>query len=79
MQHCACHHARLEAYEKARSDPDGPVHDQRIRSAEFDLHMPALERLYDLHQLGMTDRVFIDASHSRLHHVIGVLEQVTSS
>lgn len=37
------------------------------------LHTPALQRLYDLHQLGLTDRVFIDASHSRLHHVVGVV------
>jgi len=36
-----------------------------------------MQRLYDLHQLGLTDRVFIDASHSRLHHVVGVVEQVT--
>jgi HD superfamily phosphohydrolase len=25
--------------------------------------------------LGLTDRIFIDASHSRLHHVVGVVEQ----
>jgi len=50
--------------------------DQRIEAAELDLlHTPILQRLYDLHQLGLTDRVFIDASHSRLHHTIGVLEQ----
>lgn len=51
--------------------------DQRIEPTELDLlHTPALQRLYDLHQLGLADRVFIDASHSRLHHVIGVMEQV---
>lgn len=51
--------------------------DQAIEATELDLlHTPTLQRLYDLHQLGLTDRVFIDASHSRLHHVIGVLEQV---
>ena len=51
--------------------------DQRIEATELDLlHTPALQRLYDLHQLGLTDRVFVDASHSRIHHVIGVLEQV---
>src|SRR5688572_20881975 len=51
--------------------------DQKIEATELDLlHTPALQRLYDLHQLGLTDRVFIDASHSRLHHVVGVLQQV---
>jgi HD superfamily phosphohydrolase len=40
------------------------------------LHTQSMQRLYDLHQLGLTDRVFIDASHSRLHHVVGVLHQV---
>lgn len=50
--------------------------DQRFTDTELDLlHTPALQRLYDLHQLGLTDRVFVDASHSRLHHVIGVVEQ----
>src|SRR5438128_10133814 len=51
--------------------------DQKLEATELDLlHTPALQRLYDLHQLGLTDRVFIDASHSRLHHVVGVLHQV---
>jgi HD superfamily phosphohydrolase len=50
--------------------------DQQFSDTELDLiHTPALQRLYDLHQLGLTDRVFVDASHSRLHHVIGVVEQ----
>jgi len=50
--------------------------DQRFRPGELDLlHTPALQRLYDLHQLGLTDRVYIDASHSRIHHVVGVMEQ----
>jgi HD superfamily phosphohydrolase len=50
--------------------------DQRFTDFEIDLlHTPALQRLYDLHQLGLADRVFVDASHSRLHHVIGVVEQ----
>jgi HD superfamily phosphohydrolase len=35
-----------------------------------------MQRLYDLRQLGLTDRVFIDASHLRIHHTIGTLEQV---
>lgn len=51
--------------------------DQQIEATELDLlHTPAMQRLYDLHQLGLTDRVFVDASHSRLQHVIGVLQQV---
>jgi hypothetical protein len=50
--------------------------DEHLSAGEIDLlHTPALQRLYDLHQLGLTDRIFIDASHSRLHHVVGVLEQ----
>lgn len=50
--------------------------DQRLNPGEIDLlHTPALQRLYDLHQLGLTDRIYVDASHSRLHHVVGVLEQ----
>jgi hypothetical protein len=35
-----------------------------------------MQRLYGLRQLGLTDRVFIDASHARIHHVVGVLHQV---
>jgi HD superfamily phosphohydrolase len=51
--------------------------DQRLSSAELEvLHTPAMQRLYGLRQLGLTDRVFIDASHSRIHHVVGVLHQV---
>src|ERR1035438_6257609 len=51
--------------------------DQRVSSAELEvLHTPAMQRLYGLRQLGLTDRIFIDASHSRLHHVVGVLRQV---
>jgi len=50
--------------------------DQRFSPGEIELlHTPAFQRLYDLHQLGLTDRVFVDASHSRLHHVVGVVEQ----
>jgi HD superfamily phosphohydrolase len=50
--------------------------DQRFTSGELELlHTPAMQRLYDLHQLGLTDRVYVDASHSRLHHVLGVVEQ----
>ena len=51
--------------------------DQRISAGELEiLHTPAMQRLYGLRQLGLTDRVFIDASHSRIHHVLGVLAQV---
>lgn len=51
--------------------------DQRLSSGELEiLHTPAMQRLYGLRQLGLTDRVFIDASHARIHHVVGVLEQV---
>lgn len=51
--------------------------DQRLSSAELEvLHTPAMQRLYALRQLGLTDRIFIDASHSRIHHVVGVLHHV---
>jgi len=50
--------------------------DQRIFPGELQvLHTRTFQRLYELHQLGLADRVFIDASHSRIHHVVGVLEQ----
>ncbi|MGA2220564.1 MAG: hypothetical protein ABSH21_02095 [Verrucomicrobiia bacterium] len=53
--------------------------DQKFSALELELlHTPSFQRLYDLHQLGLTDRVFIDASHSRLHHVVGVVEQATN-
>jgi HD superfamily phosphohydrolase len=52
--------------------------DQALYTTELEIiHTPAMQRLYDLHQLGLADRVFIDASHSRLHHVVGVVEQVS--
>lgn len=51
--------------------------DQRLSRSELEvLHTPSMQRLYDLKQLGLTDRVFIDASHARIHHVVGVLQQV---
>lgn len=51
--------------------------DQRLTSAELEvLHTPAMQRLYGLRQLGLADRVFIDASHARIHHVVGVLQQI---
>lgn len=49
--------------------------DQRFTEAELDLlHTPSMQRLYDLRQLGFADRVFVDASHTRLAHVMGVME-----
>ena len=51
--------------------------DERLTSAELEvLHTPAMQRLYGLKQLGLADRIFIDASHARIHHVVGVLQQV---
>ncbi len=51
--------------------------DQKLSAAELEvIHTPAMQRLYGLHQLGLTDRVYLDASHSRIHHVVGVLHQV---
>jgi HD superfamily phosphohydrolase len=51
--------------------------DQQLLPGELDLlHTPSFQRLYDLHQLGLSDRVYIDASHARIHHVVGVLRQV---
>ncbi len=51
--------------------------DQKLSAAELEvIHTPAMQRLYGLHQLGLTDRVFVDASHARIHHVVGVLHQV---
>ncbi len=51
--------------------------DQPLTVGELEvIHTPAMQRLYGLKQLGLTDRVYVDASHSRLHHVIGVLHHV---
>jgi HD superfamily phosphohydrolase len=38
------------------------------------LHTPVYQRLYDLKQLGYSDRVFPDAVHSRFNHLLGVAE-----
>jgi len=52
--------------------------DQRFSDSELDLlHTPSLQRLYDLRQLGFADRVYVDASHTRLAHVLGVMEIAT--
>ena len=52
--------------------------DQRFSRAELELlHTPSLQRLYDLRQLGLADRVFADASHTRFSHILGVMEMAT--
>ncbi|MBI5536875.1 MAG: hypothetical protein HY898_29405 [Deltaproteobacteria bacterium] len=49
--------------------------DQEFTQWELEiLHTPVLQRLYNLKQLGFADRVFPDAVHSRINHVIGVAE-----
>src|SRR5690349_20777011 len=40
------------------------------------LHTPIVQRLYNLKQLGFSDRVFPDAVHSRFNHVIGATQVV---
>ena len=48
--------------------------DQRVYPWELELaHTPILQRLYDLKQLGFTDRIFPDAIHSRFNHTLGVM------
>ncbi len=39
------------------------------------LHTPIMQRLYNIKQLGFTDRVYPDAVHSRFNHVLGTLER----
>ena len=49
--------------------------DQEFTEWELELlHTPVVQRLYNLKQLGFADRVFPDAVHSRLNHVLGVAE-----
>lgn len=49
--------------------------DQEFTSWELELlHTPVMQRLYNLKQLGFADRVFPDAVHSRLNHILGVTE-----
>jgi len=44
--------------------------DQKLTASEFDvIHTPSMQRLYGLRQLGLTGRVFIDASHARISGV----------
>ena len=49
--------------------------DQEFSRWELEiLHTPIVQRLYDLKQLGFTDRVYPDAVHSRFNHVLGATE-----
>ncbi|MGO9577722.1 MAG: hypothetical protein ACLPTQ_25710 [Terriglobales bacterium] len=49
--------------------------DQEFSRWELDLlHTPIMQRLYDLKQLGFTDRIYPDAVHSRFNHVLGAAE-----
>lgn len=51
--------------------------DQEFTRFELELlHTPVLQRLYDLKQLGFTDRIFPDAVHARFNHIIGTTEVV---
>src|SRR5436305_12574456 len=49
--------------------------DQEFHRFELEiLHTPIYQRLYELKQLGYSDRVFPDAVHSRFNHLVGVAE-----
>jgi HD superfamily phosphohydrolase len=51
--------------------------DQEFSKWELEiLHTPIVQRLYNLKQLGFTDRVYPDAVHSRFNHILGVAEVV---
>jgi HD superfamily phosphohydrolase len=51
--------------------------DQEFTKFELELlHTPVVQRLYNLKQLGFTDRVYPDAIHSRFNHVLGATEVV---
>ncbi len=51
--------------------------DQEFSRFELEiLHTPIVQRLYNLKQLGFTDRVFPDAVHARFNHILGVVEVV---
>src|SRR5712692_10082573 len=51
--------------------------DQEFTRFELELlHTPVVQRLYNLKQLGFTDRVYPDAIHSRFNHILGATELV---
>src|SRR5262249_11717797 len=51
--------------------------DQEFSRFELELlHTPIVQRLYNLKQLGFTDKVFPDAVHARVNHVLGATELV---
>ena len=51
--------------------------DQEFSRFELELlHTPILQRLYNLKQLGFTDKVYPDAVHARFNHILGVVEVV---
>lgn len=52
--------------------------DQEFSHFELEiLHTPLYQRLYELKQLGYSDRVFPDAVHSRFNHLLGATEVAT--
>lgn len=52
--------------------------DQELSRFELEIiHTQLYQRLYDLKQLGYSDRVFPDAIHSRFNHLLGVAEVAT--
>jgi HD superfamily phosphohydrolase len=51
--------------------------DQEFSRFELELfHTPLLQRLYNLKQLGFTDKVYPDAVHARFNHILGATEVV---
>jgi HD superfamily phosphohydrolase len=51
--------------------------DQEFSKFELELlHTPIIQRLYDLKQLGFTDRVYPDAVHARFNHILGATKMV---
>jgi HD superfamily phosphohydrolase len=51
--------------------------DQTFTRFELELlHTPIVQRLYNLKQLGFTDRVYPDAIHTRFNHILGATEVV---